>query len=229
MNQNSIFINGEADCWYERNKNKLEGATTVDQHMYFDAIRLCETLLPFKDQISSTLEIGCSNGRKLELICSSLNSKGFGIEPSKMAVDDGNRRLEGRGIELSCGTAERLSYQSASFDLVYFGFCLYLFDRGSLMSALAEADRVLKPGGFLAITDFDPGTKYKRPYTHREGVFSYKQNYADFFVHGGGYYLLEKKSLSHAHQYFDVSPDERVSLQILYKEIDLYPILNSSL
>jgi ubiquinone/menaquinone biosynthesis C-methylase UbiE len=91
------------------------------------------------------------------------------------------------------------------------------------MQSLAEADRVLKPGGFLVITDFDPGFHHKRPYSHHEGVFSYKQNYADFFTQSSLYYLAGKHSFSHRFMHFDDAPDERVSTCILYKEADPYP------
>ena len=167
-------------------------------------------------------KIGCSNGAKLEQICALLGAKGQGIDPSKQAVDEGNRRLSGSGAQLQVGTASRLPFDGRSFDFVYFGFCLYLLDRQDLLAAMAEADRVLKFGGFLAITDFDPIHRHKRAYRHKDGVSSFKQDYAKMFTESGLYYLVSKNSFSHRQAFFDTDGDERVSTTLLFKEVDAY-------
>lgn len=73
------------------------------------------------------------------------------------------------------------------------------------------------------ITDFDPGVMHKRPYSHLEGIYSYKQDYSDFYTQSGLYYLAGKHCFSHRREFFDESPGERVSTSILYKEVDPYP------
>lgn len=224
INQNHVFRDGEADGWYARNREHLAQATASSESLPFEIEALCRPLEPFRGQINHVLEIGCSSGQKLECICTTLEASGAGLDPSARATEEGNQRLEGRDIQLFCGTADKLPFEAARFDLVYFGFCLYLFDRSSLLTALAEADRVLRPGGFLAITDFDPGIKSRRPYVHHPGVFSYKQDYAKFYTESGQYYLCEKKSFSHRQAHFDTDMDERVSLSILYKEPAPYPL-----
>lgn len=133
--------------------------------------------------------------------------------------------MNGTPARLTCGTAEKLPFESGSFDLVCTGFCLYLLDRRSLLQkALSEADRVLKPGGFLAITDFDPGAMHKRPYSHREGVFSYKQDYARFYTEGGLYYLVCQNSpFPTGNNFLIWLATSRCPLSLLYKEQDPYP------
>jgi ubiquinone/menaquinone biosynthesis C-methylase UbiE len=170
------------------------------------------------------LEIGCSDGLKLDAICYDLDAIGVGIDPSSIAVNAGNTRAKIADITLMQGTGENLPCLSERFDLVYFAFCLYLFDRKSLIQSLAEADRVLKPGGFLVITDFDPGVPYKRPYSHCDGVYSYKQDYTTFYTQSGLYYLAGKTCFSHRVPYLDEIPDERVATSILYKEAEPYPV-----
>ncbi len=221
--QDDIFRAGEADLWYARNKTLLSGQGSSKDLPAYDIQLLSTWLGPHRDDIRRILEIGCCNGMKLQTLCERLNATGEGIEPSGLAVADGNERMNGAPARLTCGTAEQLPFDSDSFDLVYFGFCLYLLDRRSLLQALSEADRVLKPSGFLAITDFDPGAMHKRPYSHREGIFSYKQDYARFYTESGLYYLVSKQSFSHRQNYFDLVGDERVSLSLLYKEQDPYP------
>jgi len=217
MNQSATFLEGEGDNYFLRNKAALEGKIGASEIAW-----LGHALSPFQDKVNSVLEIGCSNGAKLEQICGLLDAKGQGIDPSKQAVDEGNRRLSGSGLQLQVGTASRLPFERGAFDFVYFGFCLYLLDRQDLFAATAEADRVLKFGGFLAITDFDPIHRHKRPYHHQEGVFSYKQDYSRIFTESGLYYLVSKNSFSHRQLFFDADGNERVSTTLLFKEVDAY-------
>ena len=226
-NQNDIFYGGEANAWYTRNKSILSEASVSIEKLPFEISELCKQLMPFRNEIGYVLEIGSSNGIKLEAICNILDSRGEGLDPSNVAVADGNARLAKSQIKLTCGTADKLPFESGIFDLVYFGFCAYLFDRTKLLSALAEADRVLKTGGFLAITDFDPGSNCKRPYIHNPGIYSYKQDYSKTFIESGLYYLVSKASFSHQNLFFDKQFDERVSLTLMYKELDPYPLSTS--
>lgn len=228
-NQNSVFKEGEADSWYSRNKVILDGIRSTQKKVPFDVEHISKNLDPFKSEINHILEIGCSSGNKLESLCQRLDAAGHGIEPSALAVEEGNSRMTGSHIQLVCGTADELPFESSSFDLVYFGFCLYLVDRKTLLKSLSEADRVLKAGGFLAITDFDPGLMYKRPYVHQEGLFSYKQDYSRFYMESGLYYLVSKTSFSHRREFFDYENDERISLALLYKEIDPYPLVKPAI
>lgn len=214
MNQNSIFLNGEGDAWYQRNQEHLSTLNMADEP---DVSYILSSLSPFKNEIGNVLEIGSSSGLKLKKICEVLDAKGVGIDPSEKAVIDGNS-MKHNAITLVQGTGDSMPFTDASFDLVNFAFCLYLFDRSVLIKSLAEADRVLKPGGYLVITDFDPGTVHKRAYSHFPGLFSHKQNYADLYTASGLYYLMGKKSFSHRSFVFDAVADERVSTQILFKE-----------
>jgi ubiquinone/menaquinone biosynthesis C-methylase UbiE len=222
MNQNTIFTECEGDAWFHRNQMHIQ---TIDQVIKLPDVKyVLDTLASFHARIERVLEIGSSNGIKLEAICQYFNSVGIGVEPSPMAVQHGNERKKKTKIELLVGTGENLPFEDSSFDLVYFTFCLYLFDRKRLMQSLAEADRVLKPGGFLIITDFDPGFRHQKPYSHFQGVFSYKQDYTSFFTQTGLYYHLGKSSYSHRSANFDEEPGERVATNILYKEVDPYPL-----
>lgn len=200
----------EGDQWYARNRAALNS-----NHQSVGW--LCAQLAPFKAEINAVLEIGCGNGVNLRAICQLLSCRGEGIEPSSLAVQEGNA-TGGEMARLQVGVASRLPYADYQFDLVYFGFCLYLLDRKDLLAAVSEADRVLKPGGFLAITDFDPAVRHARPYRHLPGLMSYKQDYAACFLQNGLYHLVAKHSYSHRQFYFDRATDERVATVLLYKE-----------
>ncbi len=222
MNQDQIFSSGEGDAWFGRN---LANSTTLEQAAKSeDVVFICETLYPFQEKISSILEIGCSNGLKLENICHKLGSAGVGVDPSTTAIESGNARKKIANITLRFGVGSDLPCATSEFDLVHFAFCLYLFDRSTLLRALAEGDRVLKQGGFLVITDFDPGSKFKNKYVHHDDIFSYKQDYASIYLQSGLYYMMGKKCFSHRRTYFDEYADERISTTILFKESNPYPV-----
>ena len=223
MSQKDIFLGGEGDSWYSRNASSLQKIDAASPPQ--DVVYMLDTLHPFQDEIHTVLEIGCSNGIKLELVCERLNAKGFGLDPSPAAVGEGNSRSKSADLNLIVGTSDDLPFETGSIDLVNFAFCLYLVDRDALLKSLAEADRVLRPGGFLAITDFDPGFKHRRQYNHKTDVFSFKQDYGSFFTSTGFYYLFGKKCFSHKQKYFDRDPNERISTSLFLKEVEAYPTI----
>ena len=225
-NQSEIFLEGEGDGYYDRNQSALN-----EEGDFYCEQLICQSLSPFKPEINRVLEIGCANGVKLEYLCKFFEADGAGINPSSKAVSAGQERLSHSRLEnvtLKVVTANALPFERHAFDFVYFAFCLYLVDRADLLAALAEADRVLRPGGFLAIVDFDPSQRHKRPYHHKEGVFSYKQQYDNLFTTSGHYHLVMKHSLSHGGHYFAKDSDERLSLCLLYKEPDAYALHHTS-
>lgn len=217
--QEAAFKTGEGDNWYERNKEKLAREQT---HHDLEIIK--RILAGHKDSIRNILEIGCGNGIKVEELCNFFGAEGAGLDPSQAAVRDGNKRLSenGKNVHLTVGTASTLPFDNQSFDLVYFGFCLYLADRSQMFKLVSEADRVLRNGKFLTIFDFDPGLRMKRPYHHRPELYAFKNSYADFFTSGGQYFLVAKESFSHNSLHFDPDRDERLSVSILFKERDAY-------
>ncbi len=221
-NQTKTFLDEEGDNYFRRNRGALDSMAEKWGQEFSDIDWLTRELTPFREKIGSVAEIGCSSGSKLARICELLDAKGSGLDPSKLAVAEGNRKFGGERIQLHAGSASKMPFESQSFDLVYFGFCLYLLDRQDLLSAVAEADRLLKHGGFLAITDFDPIHQHKRPYHHKEGVFSFKQDYSKLFTASGMYFLVSKTSFSHRQPSFDPDGNERVSTTLLFKEMEAY-------
>ena len=217
MNQSAIFLEGEGDNYFRRNKAALEAGTSASEITW-----LGHVLSPFQRQDWQCPRNRLQQWRKTRAALCCAGRERPGIDPSKQAVDQGNLRLSGSGTQLYVGSASRLPFEGQAFDFVYFGFCLYLLDRQDLFAAVAEADRVLKFGGFLAITDFDPINRHKRPYSHKDGVFSFKQDYAKMFTESGLYYLVAKNSFSHRQTFFDTDGNERISTTLLFKEVDAY-------
>lgn len=213
--QRSIFLNSEGNEWFMRNQNAESDALAQDLELIFSSLH------DFKDTITNILEIGCADGLKTKCMADFFDANGSGIDPSELAVQQANATSR-PGMEFRVGTADKLPFEQSSFDLVYFGFCLYLIDRELLYKSIAEADRVLRPGGFLAITDFDAKRPTKTPYRHKAGVMSYRNDYSEIFLSSGHYTLVSKSSFSHTKPTFDSERKERVSSHILFKEIGAY-------
>ena len=208
--QSFHFLSGEGDAWHDRNPLEIESVRFSP-----DIITISKALDGVKNDIEKIVEIGCADGTKLKVLCETFDAKGFGIDPSLKATQRGNL-LYGNDLELHQGLASSLPFGDKLADLVIFGFCLYLNDRETLVNAISEADRVLKNSGFMIITDFDPGHEIINKYQHKEGVFSFKEDYANHFLEKN-YILLEKHSFSHFQDCIEMDINERVSTQILLK------------
>ena len=166
MSQKQAFLEGEGDQWWDRNRDKVKYPPS-------DPVIRAVKMLPKPDSI---LEIGCANGGRLHELHELTGAECFGIEPSSEAINDGFT-----SVVLKHGTADKLPFDR-TFDIVIFGFCLYLIDRECLFKAVSEADRVLSNGGFLLIYDFMPEAPCYTPYEHLEGVTSYKMDYSKLFT-----------------------------------------------
>ena len=167
------------------------------------------------------LEIGCCYGYNLTYLCRKYELEGYGIEPSREAVDYGNDVIKQDQISkviLSQGTADKLNFQSEYFDIVMMAFCMFWVDRKYVMRAVAEADRVLKTGGVLAVWDFDTRTPYRRVNVHNEKVPTYKYELAELFLGNPQYYLAEKRPFSHIGKGFHQDIQERCALNVFYKD-----------
>lgn len=129
MSQEFEFLNGEDDKWFQRNKQTLENRT-----FDYPTSIIMRTLQNHTDNINSILEIGCNNCTKINDWANHLNAKGFGVDPSQSAILEG--QIKYKHLELSQGTATKLPFSNDFFDLVFFGFCLYLLDRKDIFCCL---------------------------------------------------------------------------------------------
>jgi len=213
IDQTKIFLQTEGNKWFERNfENLTRAKNTPDVEFIVDQLK------PFETEINSIIEVGCANGLKLKQISESLNARGCGIDPSEKAIAQG---VTSRKVELNyqVGVASDIPELDNTFDLVYLSFCLYLVPPQEILNAYKEADRVLRPGGFLVIHDFDPGVEMQTPYHHVPGLISYKRNNSTYFTSLQKYCLVSKFSYSHSQTHFEKARSERVAVEILYKEV----------
>ncbi len=94
------------------------------------------------------LEIGCGDGArspKIEEMCGTLVS----IEPRAESIAYARANNPGKAIRYEVGRAEELDFADHSFDVAIFTLSLHHVPVESMQKALAEAARVLKPGGYV--------------------------------------------------------------------------------
>jgi ubiquinone/menaquinone biosynthesis C-methylase UbiE len=211
MTQKEVFIASEGDEYYRRNKEKL---TVAGPKAAND--RVLAAIRALKLAPRAILEIGCANGWRLELLRTTCHASCAGIDPSAEGVADGRAAFP--GISLHQGTADALPFDANAFDLVIFGFCLYLCDREHLFRIAAEADRVLNDGGHVAIEDFHSPFPYATPYSHDARITTYKMNYAALFSWNPAYTLVSQTIFDHDGRPEVTEPDHRVSVSVLFKD-----------
>tara|TARA_A100001035_G_C27754014_1_gene487985 strand:+ start:306 stop:947 length:642 start_codon:yes stop_codon:yes gene_type:complete len=213
MSNKKIFNDGEADAFFDRYKKGQDL-----KPLKF----LRDWLVPFKKNINKMLEIGCGNGFSLDYLSNEIKAKAFGIEPSKNAVNFVKKKFP--SIKINNGFSDKLKLDDSYFDYVHLGFFLYLVDRKYYFRSISEADRTLKFGGFLSIIDFDTPLQYSQRYSHKDGVFSHKMDNSRIFISSGFYTLVNKQSISLSSLNFNTNIDERVSIQLLYKEPKIFKV-----
>ena len=207
--QKDIFLAGEGDAWVERNRKILFAKDWVKQDLLFTELSLLK--LPENTRV---LEIGCGEGSRMAKFKSLYGWECHGIEPSKKGVEI----ARSMGINAVQGTADKLPWDDSYFDLVLFGFCLYLCDRADLFKIAAEADRVLRKPGWLSILDFYSKKPSKNAYEHYPGLNSYKMDYRKLFDWHPLYECYQHKIVDHVS--FDITDEENnwIAVSILRKK-----------
>jgi SAM-dependent methyltransferase len=99
------------------------------------------------------VDVGCGDGFHLPRFATSAR-RVVGVEPHPPLVRRARARVGGLDtVEVLAGSAQRLPLPDASVDVVH-ARTAYFFGPGC-EPGLAEADRVLRPGGSLVIVDLD--------------------------------------------------------------------------
>jgi ubiquinone/menaquinone biosynthesis C-methylase UbiE len=160
------------------------------------------------------LEVGCGAGERLVWLQNHLNADCFGIDPSKAAVEHAVRN----GIKAVQSTADILPYDNNTFDIVIFGFCLYLCDRDDLFKIVFEANRVLKENSWVIILDFYSRSFTQNEYHHLKGINSYKMDYNKMFDWHPSYTCFSKQVLHHVEKSFTDSKDDWISISVIRKK-----------
>jgi ubiquinone/menaquinone biosynthesis C-methylase UbiE len=102
------------------------------------------------------LEVGVGTGRNLPFYPDDVRLTGIDLSEQMLAVARRRARELGRVVDLRQGDAQALPFPDASFDTVIcaLSLCSIPDDR----KAVAEMERVLRPGGRLLLLDHVPAT-----------------------------------------------------------------------
>lgn len=219
MKQKDIFLRSEADAWFERNQQSAAKRNFETDDPVTAATVEIAHLPEYADRHEriQILEIGCGEGRRLSWLSENLGADVFGVEPSAMAVE----QACSRGVKAQRGTADNLPFEKAKFDILIFGFCLYLCDRQDLFRVAQEADRVLKPDAWLLINDFFAPTPVRREYHHKPGVFSYKMDYRALFDWHPAYTCYAHRLNHHGQSSFTDASQEWVATSVMRKNVKI--------
>lgn len=207
--QKETFLGGEGDAWFARNAAALSARDWSRDPV---TLKLASVVT---GRGARVLEVGCGEGSRLEYLKNQFGHEVCGIDPSAQAVE----RTNARGVRALQSTADVLAFPDASFDVVIFGFCLYLCDDQDLFRISQEADRVLADSGWLLILDFDAATPTYRPYHHAAGVHSRKMDYKAMFLWNPAYTLASFDKFDHQTNRWTDDPGEWVSLACLRKRV----------
>jgi ubiquinone/menaquinone biosynthesis C-methylase UbiE len=120
-----------------------------------------------------SLEVGCGTGRWLaELSAPEVQAQAgqagrrvFGLDLSPAMLSQARPQLKPGPPDLVCGRALRLPFPDRTFDLIYCVNALHHF--GGPRAFVAEARRLLRPGGALAIVGMDPRRSRDTWYLYR--------------------------------------------------------------
>ena len=170
--QAQIFLDSEGAAWLKRNQDKLP--------IRGDAVLTAIKNLRIKPK--TVLEVGCANGWRLKELYKLHKCDCHGIDPgiTHMHQED--------NITLYRGTADSLHlFSDGKFDLVIYGFCLYLCDPQDYFKIAMEGDRVLANGGYLVVRDFSTDFPHAVEYKHRAYVMSRKMNYSSMWMWNSAY------------------------------------------
>jgi len=211
MKQKNIFSKSEGNAWFDRNTKSLNKCNYPDSDMVLVEMMNISDL----PKNAKVLEIGCGDGARLNWLKEECNFDCYGLDPSEKAVELANKR----GIKAYQGTADQLPFKTDEFDIVIFGFCLYLCDREDLFQISYEADRVLKKSSWLLILDFYSKTPRKVEYHHYSGLFSYKMDYRELFMWHPSYVTFSHKVFHHSEHSYTDDENEWVALSMLRKNL----------
>lgn len=168
VKQKDVFLSGEGDAWFERNRARLGLYDPVTELIQREGIRP-----------KCVLEVGCANGWRLAKLRDLYDCEVFGVEPSmKAAMEAATLRVPVHQM-----TASTLPVRNGGFDMIIYGFCLYLTDPDDWLMIAAEGDRALATGGHIVIHDFGWVRKpYGRRYEHNDKITAYHVDFSQLWL-----------------------------------------------
>jgi len=143
-----------AQAYFSRNASEWDELRRL--HVSDAAVEKALLKLIGKRPVDSLLDLGTGTGRVLQLL-SDVYRRAVGIDASRDMLSVARANLDKAGIvkaSVRQGDILNLPLEAQDFDLVIIHQVLHFLDQPEL--AIAEAARVLRPGGRLLIVDLAP-------------------------------------------------------------------------
>jgi SAM-dependent methyltransferase len=212
--QKDIFSLSEGDAWFDRNHETISQRSYNEREPIIQAIDHClENPSEPGGEWFDLLEVGCGDGKRLHWLQEHRSLRCSGVEPSSKAIEFATKH----GVRAKKGTADNLPFADQQFDIVVYGFCLYLCDREDLFKIAYEADRVLKKTGWLIIHDFYSNEALEGPYRHFQGIQSFKMDYRKLWDWTPAYTCFSQNLRHHSRPSFTDDRLEWVATSIMRK------------
>jgi SAM-dependent methyltransferase len=187
--QETAFVNGEADAWNRRNPNSTTAASHDDPVLA--AISRCDVV-----ERGTLLDAGGAAGRLAAgFLIAHPEWAATVVDASREAVSAGSAAFP--GIEFHVGSLTTPLPPPPfgnGYDVVIVSGVFCWIDRSLLSLAIAHTDSALRNGGLLIVSDFDTPCQRANRYVHRDGLYTYKQDYADCFCALGTYHTVSRTS-----------------------------------
>ena len=193
-NQDQYYLDVEADNFFKRNP--------------YDFERLSEKKREFLDffmkdlkgaHLRNILEIGCHIGDLLNYAVNAFNAeKGWGIEPSRNAILEGNKRFSDRcnlfhGVIGDSDLVQRIPI----CELVIVNDVFCWISRETILQSIANIDSVIAESGYLLIRDFLPDRHLRNQNHHITDVevFCHKitGSHSGLFTQTGNYQVISSQ------------------------------------
>ncbi|MFW9989337.1 MAG: methyltransferase domain-containing protein [Candidatus Odinarchaeota archaeon] len=178
-----------------------------------------ETKLSYVIKSPKILDVGCGTGRHAIQIAKTLKNGGhlYGIDIySKVAIGGNaldtvqrNAHLEGvdNKTTFQYGSAIDIPFDNEMFDIVYFSSVLHeLHMEGGPDKALDEAYRILKPGGYLKIAEWNRSSWQTIVYC---GIFCLvfkKYQYWSNLIKKHGFRIEKQRKINGMHRFSAIKP-----------------------
>jgi len=210
--QKKVFLESEADAWHNRNKKVISSKKFYEKDPIVQAFSKIQNSnkLPIN---ASVLEVGSGAGVRLDYLKKKFSIDPKGIDPSKKAVEMANAQ----GIQTKIGTADDLPFTNEQFDVIIFGFCLYLCDIDDLFKIAFEANRVTRSPGWIILYDFYSRVSTLVDYKHHKDINTHKMDFKNLFSWHPSYTIYSQEIIYHDKKFYTDDKNSFVSLSVLRK------------
>lgn len=169
----------QTEAWSEESYRYITSVLKNDEKTKLleeDYPRLLKKFLPDNYLPNRILDVGCGDGTFLKALVNMFNAaEGVGIEPSKEGINLVKKMQSDKKLSFFAGFAHEIPFKNEAFDLVTVWGVLCWIDRNKYLQSLGELIRITSK--YIAIMDFSPSKDYKVKYHHKEGYYTYKQNF----------------------------------------------------